>query len=82
MDASVLLLEVLEGGTEDDVLGVTSDGAFVLPPEERPVVEVLKVIWLTEQKTWGYITRDSREVCAVIAVEHLLRTSGTHCCYE
>ena len=76
------LLDVLESGTEDDVLGVTGNGAFILSPEERPVVEVLEVIRLTEQKTWGDITGDGREVCTVVAVEHLLRTGSTHGSYK
>ena len=77
-----VLLDVLESGTEDDVLGVTGDGAFILSPEEWPVVEVLEVIRLAEKQTRSDITGDGREVCTVVAVEHLLRTGGTHSCYE
>ena len=65
-----VLLDVLESGTEDDVLGVTGNGAF------RPVVEVLEVIRLAEKQTRSDITGDGREVCTVVAVEHLLRTGG------
>ena len=59
--ASLALLSLnnsLEGGAEDDVLGVAGYGAFVLPPKEGPVVEVLEVIGLTEQQSWCYIARD------------------------
>ena len=82
LTSNYLLLKVLESRTEDDILGVTSDGAFVLTPEEGPVVEVLEVVGLAEQKPWGDITGDGREVCTVVAVEHLLRTGGTHGSYE
>ena len=68
------LLEVLEGGTEDDVLGVAGDSTLVLSPEEGPVVEVLEVVGLAEQQTRCHITGDGREVGAVVAVEHLFRT--------
>ena len=77
-----LLLKVLESRTEDDILGVTSDGAFVLSPEEGPVVEVLEVVGLAEQQTGSHITWDEGEVGTVVAIEHLLRTGGTHSSYE
>ena len=68
----------LESGAEDDVLSVAGDGAFVLSPEERPVVEVLEVVRLAEQQSWCHITRDEREVGAVVAIEHLFRA----CCSD
>ena len=77
-----VLLDALESGTEDDVLGVTGNGAFILSPEERPVVEVLEVVWLTEEQSRCYVTWDGREVGAVVTVEHLLRTGSTHGSYK
>ena len=77
-----VLLDVLESGTEDDVLGVTGDGAFILSPEERPVVEVLEVIRLAEKQTRRHVTGNGREVCTVVTVEHLLRTGSTHGSYK
>ena len=59
--ASFALLSLnhsLESGAEDDVLGVAGNGAFVLSPQERPVVEVLEVVRLAEQQSWCYIARD------------------------
>ncbi len=52
---SVFCYNILECGTEDDVLGVAGDGTLVLSPKERPIVVVLKVVGLTEQQAGGHV---------------------------
>ena len=74
--------DVLEGGTEDDILGVASDGSFVLSPEEGPVVVVLKVVWAAEEKSGCHIAGDEGEVCTIVTIEHLFGASCTDHCHE
>ena len=75
-------MQVLKRGSENDVLGVAGDGAFVLSPEEGPVVEVLEVVWLTEQQAWCHVSWDKREVGTVVTIEHLLRTGCAYNSYK
>ena len=46
--AALFLHLILESRAEDDVLSIASNGAFVLSPEEWPVVEILEVVGLAE----------------------------------
>ena len=76
------LHSVLERQAENHVLRISGNGAFVLPPQERPVVEVLEMVGLAEEQTWGHIARYEREVGAVVAIEYGLRTSGTYSSHQ
>ena len=63
LDLSLLLLVVwlfsihlFEGFTKDIVAGVAGYGAFILAPQERPVIKVLKVVGLAEQQAGSHVT--------------------------
>ena len=47
---------LLEGFTKDVVAGVAGYGAFILAPQERPVIKVLKVVGLAEQQAGSHVT--------------------------
>ena len=75
---SVLSDNVLEGRTEDDILRIARYRTLVLSPEERPVVEVLEVVGLTEQQSRSHISGNEREVGSVVSIKHLF---GSCCPY-
>ena len=75
-----LFHDVLESRAEDDVLRVAGNRALILSPEERPVVEVLKMVGLAEKHTGSHIARYEREVGKVVPIEYLFRTGGSYCC--
>ncbi len=60
----------LERHAKYQVACVAGDCAFVLSPKEWPVVEVFKMIGLTEQDAGCHIAGDEGEVGAVVAVKY------------
>ena len=48
--------DVFQGRTKDDVLSVAGYGALILSPEERPVVEILEMVGLAEEKSRSHIS--------------------------
>ena len=71
------LLSVNQDLREDQVGGVAGYGAFVLCPEEGPVVKVLEVVGPVKQDAGSHVAWDGREVCPVVTVEHILGACST-----
>lgn len=50
-----LLNNMLESQAKDNVLRVASNSPLILPPKERPIIKVLKMVGLTEKHSGSYI---------------------------
>ena len=79
---ALILDHILKGGSEDQVRGISANGALVLSPQEGPVVVVLKVVGLSEQYAGCHIAGDKREVGPVVSVKYLFGTGGSHGGYQ
>ena len=66
----LLFQHLLERQSEYQVSRIACNRAFVLTPEEWPVVEVLKVVGLAEEDAGRHIAGDEGEVGAVVAVKY------------
>ena len=60
---------MLKDRTENNILGITGYRTFILSPQERPIIEILKVVRLTEQQSRRHIAGNEREIRTVITIE-------------
>ena len=68
-----LFFHLAEYIAKEKVGGVLCDGAFVLSPEEGPIVFVFDVVGLEKKQTGNYSTSNEGEVSTVVSVCHILR---------
>ena len=69
----ILLFHLAEYIAKEEVGGVLCDGAFVLSPEEGPIVFVFDVVGLEKKQAGNYTTSNEGEVGTVVPVCHILR---------
>ena len=70
---SFLLFHLAEYIAKEKVGGVLCDGAFVLSPEEGPIVFVFDIVGLEKKQAGNYSTSNEGEVGTVVSVCHILR---------
>ena len=68
-----LFFHLAEYVAKEKVGSVLCDGAFVLSPEEGPIVFVFDVVGLEKKQAGNYSTSNEGEVGSVVSVCHILR---------